>query len=226
MRNQVETAGADMLSDFPLLVFDWDGTLMDSTGEIVGCIQAAAVDTGLEVRSQAEIHDIIGLGLGEAMQALYPHLDPAGQQRLIDAYRDRYLDQSRPSSSLFAGADQVLRKLHEQGFLLAVATGKSRRGLERVLAQTGLGSLFHATRCADEAYSKPHPQMLEEIMADLDTPAAQTLMIGDSELDMQMASNAGTAAVAVSYGAHSAERLAAYMPLATLKDIRDLLAFL
>lgn len=226
MRNQVETAGADMLSDYPLLVFDWDGTLMDSTGEIVACLQEAAVDTGLEIRSQAEIHDIIGLGLGEAMQALYPDLDPAGQQRLVDAYRDRYLDQSRPPSSLFEGADQVLERLHEQGFLLAVATGKSRRGLERVLAQTGLGPLFHATRCADEAFSKPHPQMLEEIMVDLDTPAAQTLMIGDSELDMQMASNAGTAAVAVSYGVHSAERLAAYTPLATLKDIRDLLAYL
>lgn len=226
MTNQVEPACADMLSDYPLLVFDWDGTLMDSTGEIVACLQAAAVDHGLEVRSQAEIHDIIGLGLTEAMQVLYPNLDTAGQQRLIEAYRDHYLDVRRPASSLFEGADLVLQRLYEQGFLLAIATGKSRRGLDRVLAQTGLGPVFHASRCADETFSKPHPQMLEEIMTDLDTPAARTLMIGDSELDMQMASNAGTAAMAVSYGVHSADRLATYAPVATLNDIRDLLSYL
>jgi phosphoglycolate phosphatase len=224
--DQVEESRADMLSDYPLLVFDWDGTLMDSAGQIVACLQAAARDVRVEVRSEPEIREIIGLGLSEAMQTLYPVLDRVSQDRLIDAYRDHYLDERRQTSRLFAGSEQVLRRLHESGFLLAVATGKSRRGLERVFDQTGLGEVFHASRCADETFSKPHPQMLQEIMVDLDTPATHTLMIGDTEFDMQMAGNAGTAAMAVSYGVHPAERLAAYAPVATLNDIRDLLSYL
>lgn len=207
---------------YSLVVFDWDGTLMDSAAQIVASVHAACVATGLPCRSDEAVRGIIGLGLTEAVQALYPDLDGPGRLALVDAYRAHYLAEANQTSRLFDGAEDVLRRLRAEGLRLAVATGKSRRGLVRVLEQTGLGELFAASRCADEAASKPHPQMLREIMAELGTRPGQTLMVGDTVYDLEMARQAGVAAVAAGYGTQPVERLAALEPLALIGDIREL----
>lgn len=192
---------------YRLLVFDWDGTLMDSEARIVSCLEGAIAETGAEPRERPLLSHVIGLGLSEAILTLYPQGDPAFVQAFAAAYRKRFLHTEDTPSRLFEGARKTLESLAEQGYLLAVATGKARRGLDRALEELDLAHRFHATRCADETFSKPHPQMLEEIMTDLDTPPARTLMIGDTEYDMQMANNAGTEALAVSYGVHPVESL-------------------
>ena len=198
-----------MSKAYELLVFDWDGTLMDSEARIVNCLTKSISDIGAAPRTRAELRNIIGLGLTEAVRALYADADAAFVQRFSEAYREHFLGQDDTPSILFEGAREVVEGLSEAGYLLGVATGKARRGLDRVLEAEGLAHLFHATRCADETFSKPHPQMLEEIMVDLDTAPARTLMIGDTEYDMQMARNARTAGLAVSYGVHELERLLA-----------------
>ena len=206
---------------FDLLVFDWDGTLMDSAGAIVFSIQSACRDLGLPVPDEPAARHIIGLGLRDALTTLLPDLPQAGYARLVERYRHYYLarDQEIP---LFEGAANVVRGLARAGFLLAVATGKSRQGLNRALAHTGLAGCFHASRCADECFSKPHPGMLKEIMAELDTPPGRTLMIGDTTHDLQMAANAGVAGLAVAYGAHPRESLEAMSPVATLATFCEL----
>ncbi len=202
---------------FELLVFDWDGTLMDSAAVIVSSIQSACRDLGLPVPDRAAASHIIGLGLNEAMQALLPDLAPSEYGRLVDRYRFHYLgrDEEIP---LFAGVAESLMGLAEAGFVLAVATGKSRKGLDRALGYTGLAEMFHATRCADECFSKPHPQMLLELMDELGVGAGQTLMIGDTTHDLLMAKNAKVAGVGVGYGAHPQENLEALSPLACFSD--------
>jgi phosphoglycolate phosphatase len=210
------------MSWFELLVFDWDGTLMDSEERIVASASAAIAELGLPPRSREAIRNIIGLGLPEAMQALYPGLDARSYVRLIDRYRDHFLAEAGSPMPLFPGAAETLTELRAAGFTLAVATGKSRRGLDRALAETQLAGLFAATRCADETRSKPHPQMLLELMAELGRPAAATLMIGDSEYDLQMALEAGVAAVGVGYGVKGCERLLDYRPLACFDVIQEL----
>jgi phosphoglycolate phosphatase len=210
---------------FELLVFDWDGTLMDSAEIIVDSIQRACSDLGLRVPDDAAARHIIGLGLKDALSTLVPEL-PAGEYgRLAERYRHYYLarDQSIP---LFDGAPEALRVLNERGFLLAVATGKSRAGLNRALANTGLAPYFHASRCADECFSKPHPAMLQEIMGELGVAPARTLMIGDTTHDLQMAANAGVAGLAALYGAHPREDLEALGPLAAAASIAELRAWL
>lgn len=207
---------------FQLLVFDWDGTLMDSQQEIVHCIQAAAIELELPVPSDSQASNIIGLGLKESMEKLFPGADDVLCQNMVNAYRRHFLGGKGFESTLFNGAEAVLRELEAMGYLLAVATGKSRKGLERVFNSTGLGDVFHYTRCADESFSKPHPAMLEEIMSFLGTDPGETLMIGDTEYDLEMAVNAGTAGVGVSYGAHEPERLMKHQPLAVLDQITDL----
>ncbi len=202
---------------FDLLVFDWDGTLMDSAATIVHSIQSACRDLDLPVPSDSEASHIIGLGLVEAMQALLPDLDPSDYDALVDRYRHHYLGRDE-AISLFAGVEESLRELEEAGFLLAVATGKARRGLDRALGHSGVGRHFHASRCADECFSKPHPQMLLELMDELGTAPDKTLMIGDTTHDLQMALNAGVAGVGAAYGAHPRENLEALSPLACLGD--------
>ena len=192
---------------YDLIVFDWDGTLMDSEARIVACMQMAAEDCEIEVPSAEAARDIIGLGMMEAVTTLFQGIDVADAGRLVEAYRRHWLGDRLGASILFPGARELVGALSEAGSLLAVATGKSRRGLDMVLSETGLGTRFHATRCADEAHSKPHPQMLEELMVDLDTPPSRTLMIGDTEYDMQMAVNARVACVGVAHGVHAPERL-------------------
>lgn len=215
-----------MKHDFKLLVFDWDGTLMDSEARIVSCVRAATQDMAIETPPDERIRNIIGLGLKEALEMLFPGSDDPFKERFISFYRHYFLHEDSTPSLLFPQAGEVLRQLADQDYLLAVATGKGRPGLNKVLDETGLKSLFHATRCADETFSKPHPEMLLQIMDELGAEPAQTLMIGDTEYDLQMAINAGTAGLAVSYGVHTVERLKQFNPLGCLDDITELTEWL
>ncbi len=210
-----------MVKRFDLIVFDWDGTLMDSAGAIVASIQAAARDLDLEPPSEARARHVIGLGLGEALRLALPELAEERHEDLAERYRHHYLARDE-DIVLFDGAAELIRELVEAGYWLAIATGKSRRGLDRVLGSSGLGPLFHATRCADECHSKPHPQMLEELMRDFAVLPATTLMIGDTTHDLQMAQNAGVGAVGITHGAHSVEALAAANPLHLAGNIEEL----
>lgn len=214
------------MSGFKLIVFDWDGTLMDSEARIVACLRAAVTDLDLEPRTDEQYRNIIGLGLAEALQNLFPEHPTSIHEALVAQYRHHFLDANATPSTLFEGAAPTVRTLAERGLLLAVATGKGRRGLDRVLDETGMGQWFHATRCADETFSKPHPQMLLEIMDVLGADPRETLMVGDTEYDMQLARNAGTAAVAVSYGVHTLGRLLAHEPLGHIDDIRELISWM
>ena len=211
---------------FKLIVFDWDGTLMDSEARIVGCLAQAFEALGRPVPDNSVLKDIIGLGLSESASVLIPDANDAEIEVFVGHYRRYWLAGSDDDTPLFPGVKALLEDLSQQGYLLAVATGKSRRGLDRSLAASQCGEFFQITRCADETFSKPHPQMLLEIMTDFDVTASETVMIGDTEYDMQMASNAGTAKIAVDYGVHERERLLTHLPLACLGDIRDLPACL
>lgn len=204
-----------MAERFDLIVFDWDGTLMDSAGAIVRAMQAAARDLGLAEVPAERARFVIGLGLGEALRHAVPDLEETAYPRMVERYRHHYLS-SDHELTLFEGVTEMIDALAARGHMLAVATGKSRLGLNRALGHSGLGAYFHATRCADECFSKPHPAMLEELMGELGARPERTLMIGDTTHDLQMARNAGTAGVAVSFGAHPAAVLEAEGPLACM----------
>lgn len=214
-----------MNRQFELIVFDWDGTLMDSEAKIVRCMQAAAADTGIADPGSEAIRNIIGLGLNEAMLALFPGESAARRAVLIDGYRRHFLELDATDTSLFPGVIHGLTQLTEQGYLLAIATGKARRGLNRVLDDTGLRHLFVSSRCADEAFSKPHPQMLEDILDETGIDAGRTLMVGDTVYDMEMARNASVAGLAVSYGVHARERLLNGGALACLDSFPEVCAW-
>jgi phosphoglycolate phosphatase len=207
---------------YKLLVFDWDGTLMDSVARIVDCVRAAVKDLGLQTPNDEEIRNIIGLGLREAVESLFPGADDDLHHGIVSRYRVHYLSENRTPSRLFEGAREVIQTLAEQDYLLAVATGKGRRGLNMVLEETGLKEYFHATRCADEAFSKPHPAMLEQILDELGVFPGEALMIGDTEYDLQMAANAGVASLGVTYGVHEPERLARHAPLGCLDRVTEI----
>lgn len=210
-----------MPKQFDLIVFDWDGTLMDSTATIVYAIQGACRDLGLLEPTDNAARHIIGLGLQEAIAHLLPQLPEAEFPLLVERYRHYYFSQEQ-NIPLFAGAEAMVRDLHETGFLLGVATGKGRRGLDQVLDQTALRPYFHATRCADECFSKPHPEMLEQLMDELGMTPDRTLMIGDTSHDLLMAKNAGVASLAVSYGAHTREDLLTFTPLSCVDNIQEM----
>lgn len=206
---------------YQLLVFDWDGTLMDSEAKIVACLQAAAIDLEIEPPPDDEARQVIGLGLIEAVERLFPELPSSRYQSLADRYRQHFLVLNKARSRLFPEARLVLQQLSSD-YLLAVATGKSRRGLENEFDETGLRPFFQSSRCADETSSKPHPQMLQEILHELGMEAGDALVIGDTEFDMQMAANAGTPALGVSYGVHDSERLLRHGALHCLDAINEL----
>jgi len=212
-------------TQFDLIVFDWDGTLMDSTATIVQCIQAAARDLGLPVPDKRAASHVIGLGLADAMAAAMPDIDPKYYPRVVERYRHHYLGQDH-DLTLFDGVREMLADLSQQKYFLAVATGKSRVGLNRALNATSLLSVFDATRCADETFSKPHPAMLQELTRELGQDMARTLMIGDTTHDLQMAINAGAAGVAVEYGAHPVRELHALKPMYSAASIPLLHAWL
>ncbi len=210
---------------FDFIVFDWDGTLMDSTATIVQCIQAAAADLGLPVPDQRAASHVIGLSLQSAMETAIPDVDPAFYPQIVERYRYHYLTQDH-GLTLFDGVRDMLEDLAGQGYFLAVATGKSRVGLNRALAVSGLAPLFDATRCADETFSKPHPAMLQELTNELGQEMNRTVMIGDTTHDLQLARNAGAAGVAVHYGAHTPADLCALDPLYAANSVPELHAWL
>jgi len=206
---------------YELLVFDWDGTLMDSAALIADSIRDACRDLDLPVPSEEQARYVIGLGLGDAMAHLLPGVDPARYPAVQERYRVHFLARDA-TSTLFPGAAETVRALHESGHLLAVATGKSRRGLDRALAATGLLGYFHATRCADEGHSKPHPGMLRYLMTQLGVAGERTLMIGDTTHDMEMAHAAGVPRLGAAYGAHAKTALLDYDPVACVDDFAGL----
>jgi phosphoglycolate phosphatase len=210
------------VKSYGLLVFDWDGTLADSEQRIVAAARVAIDALGLPPRSHAQIRSIIGLAMSEACQALFPSMPRDVERRFIACYREYYLRNTGTPVPLFPGAKATLKGLAAERYRLAVATGKGRRGLDRDMANHGLDVLFHATRSADEAPSKPHPQMLLDIIEELDADAGETLMIGDTVYDMEMARNAGVDCVAVGSGVHEHQRLLEFDPLAVLDSVAEL----
>lgn len=195
---------------------------MDSEARIVACMQAAANDLNFQIPDVQRTRNIIGLGLREAVLQLFPWIDEALTAQMTLRYRHHFLNENTTPSRLFPGAAEAVRELADRGYLLAVATGKGRRGLDLVLESTGLADCFHATRCADETFSKPHPEMLQQIMDQLGVAPEKALMIGDTEYDLQMAKNAGVKSIAVSYGVHTVEKLLVHEPLFCLDDIRKI----
>ncbi len=214
-----------MAKRFEMIVFDWDGTLMDSTGAIVASIQAAAQDLGIQPPSLERARHIIGLGLIDALRHALPDLPAERYQELAQRYRHHYLARDQ-DLLLFEGVVEMIEELGQAGHILAVATGKTRKGLDRAFEVSGLGPRFLASRCADECHSKPHPQMLEELMAEFGVESSATLMIGDTTHDLLMARNAGVAALGVAYGAHPRENLEAENPVFCAADIGQLATWL
>jgi phosphoglycolate phosphatase len=212
--------------DYDLLVFDWDGTLADSIGRIVDAMQHAAVCAGLAPRDAVQVKGIIGLGLPEAIRALYPCLDDQAVMDFREHYAQRYIALEATPSPLFPGVRAGLEAFRQAGYKLAVATGKARRGLDRVLDAHGLSGFFDITRAADETRSKPDPLMLDEILGHCGLSAERALMIGDSAFDLQMARNAKMPCVAVGYGAIDLEALKAYQPVLAIECFTQLTAWL
>jgi len=210
---------------FDLIVFDWDGTLFDSTALIGRCIQDACADLGLPVPDAERAAYVIGLGLHDALQHAAPGLSPARYPELGQRYRHHYMTRQH-DLVLFPGTLQMLHALKRRNHWLAVATGKTRRGLDDALQSVQLQGLFDGTRTADETASKPDPLMLLELMREFGVDAQRTLMVGDTTHDLQLAINAGAARVGVSFGAHAGDAFAAFDPLFVADSTAELAAWL
>ncbi len=195
---------------------------MDSIDRIVTSMQRAFVDIGLTCPANDDVREIIGLSLSNAIERLVPSANESMLEQISDRYRHHFVDASEIPMPMFPYAIKMLESLKQRGYLLAVATGKARRGLDRVFQDINCHHLFDATRCADETKSKPHPRMLNEITQELNVSAEQTLMVGDTEFDMVMASNAGVDAIGVSYGVHERQRLLKNKALACVDSIEQL----
>ncbi|MGM0542813.1 MAG: HAD family hydrolase [Pseudomonadota bacterium] len=212
---------------YELVIFDWDGTLMDSVPRIVSCMQTAGLEAGLGMLPQADIENIIGLGLPEAIETLCPSISPEQAERLRQGYAHQFVHVDTTPMRFFAGVEDHLARLRASGATrLAVATGKSRRGLDRIFRETGSLDWFHASRTADETRSKPHPQMLMELLYELAVPLERAVMIGDTEYDLEMARAIGMPRVGVSYGVHTPERLAVSQPEMIAHSVDELFAWL
>ncbi len=209
-----------------LLIFDWDGTLSDSTGKIIRCLQMAAKSAGQRVCSDEAIMNIIGLGLPESMRVLYPELSQLQQDEIRHYYSVHFIREDQTPSPFFEGVNEGLSYLRQKGHLLTVATGKSRKGLDRVFTNLQLHDFFHGSRCADETASKPNPKMLSELLEEFAIDKDDALMIGDTEYDMSMAKQLSMPRVAVSYGAHSADRLQAFEPVICVDHFSDFVEWL
>ncbi|MBN8747481.1 Pyrophosphatase PpaX [Xylophilus ampelinus] len=206
---------------FDLIAFDWDGTLYDSTAVIVRCIQAAVLDVGGRLPSERDAAWVIGLGLAEALAKAAPDVPPEKYPELGARYRHHYL-RHQDDLVLFDGVLPMIDALRARGHKLAVATGKSRRGLDLALDTVALRERFDSSRTADETFGKPHPRMLLELMEELEVPPERTLMIGDTIHDLQLATNAGCASVGVSYGAHEPASFADHGPLHVAHSVQEL----
>ena len=197
---------------YDLIIFDWDGTLVDSQAQIISCMCEAFVKVGLPPPKPAAARHIIGLSLEVAASRLAPQADRQMVAALADTYRELALSNSNHSTQLFAGVGSGLQSLRQQGFYLAVATGKGRRGLDLALNNTELADIFDLTRCADETCSKPDPMMLDEILTDLDVDPERAIMVGDTSYDIEMANNIGMDSIAVTYGMHDEIHLRPFSP--------------
>ena len=206
---------------YDLVVFDWDGTLLDSTGAIVKAIQSASRDVGATPPTNERARYVIGLGLRDALLHAVPDLPESRYDDLVDAYRKHYLSGDH-ELCLFEGVEMLLQQLQAEHRWIAVATGKSRLGLDRALGHSGLGRYFDTTRTADETRGKPHPQMLEEIMNQFAVAPERTLMIGDTTHDLLMAQNAGAKGLGITHGAHQVSALLDCRPVGLVDSIPDL----
>ena len=209
------------MSRYDLVIFDWDGTLMDSTRVIARSLQSACRDVGCAVPTEDEALFVIGLNMADTFRRVVPDLDEEGCRRLADRYRFHFLA-AEHEAPLFGGVREMLADLHGSGRRLAVATGKARRGLDRALDSTGLREWFEATRCADEGFAKPHPGMLLMLLEATGVDPGRALMVGDTTHDLELAANAGVDAVAVTYGAHGEALLASRPSRARVGSVVDL----
>jgi phosphoglycolate phosphatase len=209
---------------YPLLVFDWDGTIIDSAATIAECIQLAAGDLGLDVPTKEQASHVIGLGLQDALRYAVPQLRAEQMTEFVARYRYHFL-MREDSMGLFDGMRELIESMSRVR-TLGIATGKSRRGLDRALEATGLRPYFQASRCADETHPKPHPAMLLELLEELGSSAGSALMIGDTSHDLEMARAAGVDALAVTYGAHPETNLRACAPRACVGTVVELRAWL
>jgi len=210
------------MKDIKLVIFDWDGTLMDSVMHIVGSLKGAIETLNLESRNDEALKNIIGLGMREAIFDLFPDQDSIEfADRFTAAYRE-YFFAKDAKQALFPGALETLKHLKESQYQLAVATGKSRKGLKYALNETRLDYLFDESRCADETRSKPHPQMLQEILSVMNLEPEQAIMVGDTVYDLEMAKNAGMSSIGVNYGVHTTEQLEKFNPVCILNNIQEL----
>ncbi|MFC4251984.1 MAG: HAD family hydrolase [Sinimarinibacterium flocculans] len=208
---------------YELLIFDWDGTLADSAGQIVSAMQGAIDGLGLPPRSDESIRELIGLGLNDALARLYPELELSGLRALLDGYRAKWLSEGAGEARLFDGAFEAVADLHRQGCRIVIATGKSRRGLDRSLRHhQRLAELVANSRCADETASKPDPLMLRELLADEGVAVERALMIGDTEYDIAMAQSIGMHGLGVACGVHDPGRLQRAGAAAVIESVAGL----
>lgn len=214
-----------VLTDMPMKVaiFDWDGTVVDSVEHITDCLHFAATHIGFPALAREQYRNIIGLGLVEALRNLYPQITTDQMQAMRNAYSKHFMSSSASHQRAFTGIPELLTALKEAGIICAVATGKSRKGLNLALESSGLAHHFDLTRCADETRSKPDPAMLQEILHELDLPAHSAVMIGDTSYDMEMAHRISMPAIGVKWGVHPPETLATFSPTAIV-DTSDELA--
>ncbi len=212
-----------MKDRFDLIIFDWDGTLVDSVDWIVHCLQKTAADLGNRIPDKQDVKDIIGLSIHKAMDKLFPELDEVGREEFLAGYSKTFFSRQMSQQDLFSGVYEMLHQFRQDGYQLAVATGKSRNGLDKAMQGTGLEGFFDITQCADESASKPSPKMLDYILKQTAVDKQRALMVGDSTHDMQMAVNAGIASIAVLCGANSEQQLEIYKPLLNLQQTTELL---
>lgn len=207
---------------YQLIIFDWDGTLMDSIERIVSSVQAAAKSCSLNVPDNSQVSDIVGLSLPQAMKTLFPNINASDTAKLIEQYRYQFIEVNDTPMPLFTDTIPLLNALTQNNKILAIATGKGREGLQRVLNQTNTGHYFQASRCAGEASSKPSPEMLLSLLEQLQIAKDRALMIGDSKYDLQMAKTAGIDSIGVTFGVHSRSQLSQYQPKATVDSLTEL----
>ena len=209
------------MKDYKLYIFDWDGTLMDSVGRIVSSMQSAAKDVGLLEPTENQVKNIIGLSLSEASLGLFPTLNKSTENSLIERYKRHYLELDDTPTPLFPHVEQLLTLLTENNKLLAVATGKGREGLERVFKVSNIKHYFNASRCGDECKSKPHPEMIEQLLNELNVLPEDALMIGDSTHDLSMAKKAKVDRLGVSFGVHQHSDLKQFTPIAIVDSYHE-----
>jgi|MDSY01.1.fsa_nt_gb phosphoglycolate phosphatase len=207
---------------YQLIIFDWDGTLMDSINRIVSSVQAAAKSCSLNVPDNSQVRDIIGLSLPKAMKTLFPNINGSDTAKLIEQYKHQFIAVNDIPMPLFIDTIDLLNTLTQHDKILAIATGKGREGLQRVFKQTHTGHYFKASRCADEASSKPSPEMLLSLLDELKIAKDRALMVGDSKYDLQMAKTAGIDCIGVTFGVHSRAELSLYQPIAIVDSLTEL----